>query len=107
MIGAVVTFVCCLFCAFPFIIVAKYDRNSMEPIGFWTGDKSLKGKVKEVKLYNEEMAKVYSYCAWAFFITGIVSFVSTKLAFACIFLDCTVGIYFVWKKYKSILAKYS
>lgn len=107
MVEKVICFICCLFCAFPFFIIGHYDKESREPIGFWSGDKSLKEKVKDVENYNKEMAKLYLYCAWFFFITGIIAFVHVIPAYICIAVESTLGIYIVWKKYKTILEKYS
>lgn len=107
MVEKVICFICCLFCAFPFLIIGYYDKGSTEPIGFWSGDTSLKKKVKDIKNYNKEMANLYLYCALAFMITGIIAFIHVISAYICIALESTLGIYLVWKKYKSILKKYS
>ena len=46
MVGRIAALVCCLLCAFPFFVIGVYDKDSSEPIDFWSGDTSLKAKVK-------------------------------------------------------------
>ena len=70
MVGRIIALVSCLMCAFPFFIIAAYNKNSREPITFWSGDTTLKAKVKNVQEYNREMAVLYKKCALAFF--GII-----------------------------------
>lgn len=103
----IVGLVCCVLCAFPLFVVGYYNKNSREPITFWAGDKSLKAKVKDVRGYNDEISKLYIKCAMAFLVTGIVCVVSFDVGIVCILLECTLGIYVVWKIYKSILFRHS
>ena len=107
MVGKIIALVSCLMCAFPFFIIAVYNKGSREPIGFWSGDTSLKGKVKNVREYNREMAGLYKKCGFAFLITGIVFLFLPIVGVALLCFACTVGIYLVYRKYKSILWKYS
>ena len=44
MVGRIVALVCCLLCAFPFFVISVYNKDSSEPINFWSGDTSLKDK---------------------------------------------------------------
>lgn len=70
--GGIIGFVSCLMCAFPLFVIAHYEKDNREPIVFWTGDKSLKEKVKDVKGYNQEMSKLYKRCALTFVIIGVI-----------------------------------
>ena len=72
MVGRIVALVCCLLCAFPFFVIGVYNKDSSEPINFWSGGTSLKDKVKDVKGYNTEMAGLYKKCALFFLLTGIL-----------------------------------
>ena len=103
----IVGLVRCLLCAFPFLIIAVYDKGSNEPINFWSGDTSLKKKVKNVRDYNREMAQLYKKCAIAFLITGAGFVIYPIIGIVLICLDCTVGIYIVYRNYKKILKTYS
>lgn len=103
----IIGLVACIMCAVPFLIIARYDKDSRDPVGFWSGDKSLKEKVKNVKDYNIEMAKLYGKCAIAFLLTGIIWFIWPLLGTIAVVFECTVGIYIVWKCYKKVLGKYS
>lgn len=107
MIAKIVGMICCLLCAFPLFIIGKYNKDSMTPINFWAGDTSLKDKIKDLKNYNAEMAGLYCNCALAFVITGLIFLIWEIAGCVIVLLDSTIGIYFVWKKYKAILAKYS
>lgn len=71
MAGRIIGLISCLMCAVPFLIISLYNRNSSEPINFWSGDTSLKKKVKNVCDYNKEMSGLYKRCAIAFLVAGI------------------------------------
>lgn len=107
MVERMAGFVCCLMCAIPFLIIAKYDKGSRDPIGFWSGDKTLKEKVKNIPEYNKEMAALYGKCAGAFLLTGFGYVILPFLGIVLICLDCSVGFYLAWRNYKKILGKYS
>lgn len=107
MFGRIVGLVCCILCALPFFIIATYNKDSMEPINFWSGDKTLKSKVKNVQDYNKEMALLYKKCAAAFLATGIVFLIEPIAGCILLCLDCTLGIYFSYRVYKRILKTYS
>ena len=83
MVGKIIALVSCLLCAVPFLIISIYNKDSKEPINFWSGDTSLKEKVADIKGYNKEMALLY-------------------LCF-----DCTLGIFLMYRVYKKILKRYS
>lgn len=72
MVGRIVGLVCCLLCAFPFLVIGIYNRDSIEPVNFRSGDTSLKDKVKDVKGYNTEMTGFYKKCAFFFLMAGIL-----------------------------------
>lgn len=99
--------VSCLLCAFPLFVIGYFGKSSREPISFWSGDKTLKEKVNNVEEYNSEIAKLYRNCALAFAVTGVVWIVYWWLGMILILLECTAGIYIVWKLYKKILSRYS
>ncbi|MBO5371818.1 MAG: hypothetical protein J6A75_03755 [Lachnospiraceae bacterium] len=107
MIGKIIAFVSCFLCAVPFLIISAYGKDSREPISFWSGDTTLKSKVKNLREYNREMAFLYRKCAIVFLLTGAAFFVGTILGVVLLCLDCTVGIYIVYRCYKKILHKYS
>lgn len=92
---------------FPFLIISIYNKNSDEPINFWSRDTTLKAKVKNVCDYNREMAMLYRKCAIVCLITGIMFLFVPVIGVIMVCLDCTVGIYLVYRKYKKILELYS
>ena len=107
MAGRIVGLVSCLLCALPFLIISIYNKNSEEPINFWSGDTTLKSKVKNVCDYNREMAMLYKKCAIAFLIAGIGFLLGSVIGVTMLCLDCTVGMYLVYRKYKKIWKLYS
>ncbi len=107
MVGRIIALVACLMCAFPFLIISKYEKDSMEPVPFWSGDTSLKAKVTNVHEYNREMCSLYQKCAIAFLITGLSFVASVWVGVILLVFDCTIGIYIVYRQYKKILSKYS
>lgn len=107
MVGRIIGLIACLLCAVPFLIISVYDKGSSTPISFWSGDKSLMEKVHDIAGYNKEMADLYKKCAIAFGIAGVGCLIHLVIGITIILLECTVGIYLVYKKYKIILKKYS
>lgn len=106
MIGRIIGLVACLLCAFPFFVLSG-DKNSGEPLQFWSGDRTLKEKVRNVPEYNREMAMLYKKCAIAFLLTGIGFLILPLLGVILVCFDCTLGIWLAYRSYKKILAAYS
>lgn len=104
--GRIIGLVACVMCAFPFLIISVYNRDSKEPINFWSGDTSLRAKVKNVCDYNKEMALLYKKYAIAFLIAGAGFLVMTEIGAGMVCFNCTFGIYLVYRKYKKILKMY-
>ncbi|MBD5455731.1 MAG: hypothetical protein HDR23_04550 [Lachnospiraceae bacterium] len=107
MVGRIVALVCCLLCAFPFFVIGVYNKESSEPINFWSGDTSLKDKVKDINGYNMEMAGLYKKCALCFLLTGVLFVVFPIAGIVSLVFDCSVGIYMAYRFYKGILKRYS
>ena len=107
MLERIICLFCCLLCAFPLFVVSKYDKEGNEPMGFWTNDKSLKSKVKNVSEYNKEMASLYKKCAYALVLAGLGGLIHPMVGLVLLGLECTVGIWVVYRCYKKTLAKYS
>ncbi len=107
MVGRIVGLVSCLMCAVPFLIISLYDRNSSEPIHFWSGDTSLKKKVKNIRDYNREMSELYKKCAIMFLVAGIGFIVYPAIGIILVCLNSTLGIYIMYRIYKKILHTYS
>ena len=120
MVGRIAAFISCVMCAIPFLIIAIYAKDSKEPINFWSGDTTLKSKVRNVQGYNKEMALLYKKCSIAFLVTGTGFLIMpvTGVIMACLIVmpvvgaillcfDCTLGIYLMYKNYKRILNLYS
>ena len=107
MVGRIIGLVSCIMCAFPFFIISIYNKGSKDPISFWSGDTTLKTKVKNVEKYNNEMVLLYKKYAIALLITGIGFLVNPIIGVIMVCFDCTLGIYLVYRNYKRILYIYS
>ena len=107
MLGRIIGLISCLMCAFPFLVIGVFNKDSKEPISFWSGDTTLKSKVKNVVEYNGKMAVLYKKCAIAFVISGVGWFISPVVGVIMICFDCTLGIWLVYKRYRKILDLYS
>lgn len=107
MVGRIIGLVSCLMCAAPFLIISVYNKDSKEPINFWSGDTALKSKVRNVTEYNSKMATLYKRCAVAFLISGMGFLILPVLGAVMVCSDCTLGIYLTYRSYKKILNMYS
>ena len=107
MAGRIISVICYLMCALPFWVIAKYQVNSKDPISFWSGDTSLKDKVKNVPDYNREMAAVYQKYAWTYVAAAVAGAIHPMAGVAVLAVACTAGIVLVFRAYKKILQKYS
>ena len=106
MAGRIIGFICYFMCAAAFWGIAKFGKDSKDPISFWSGDTSLKGKVKDVPAYNREMARVYTIYGWAYFAAAVGGAIH-PIAGVVIMLADLAAIFFVYRAYKKILSKYS
>ena len=88
-------------------LIGIFEKNSKEPITFWSGDKTLKSKVKDVTAYNLEMGMLYQKCAFAFMLSGICCLISLGFGIVMLVLDCTAGVYLMYRSYKRILERNS
>lgn len=107
MAGRIVGLISCIACAIPFLIIAVCNKDSKEPIHFWSGDTTLKRKVKNVKEYNREMALLYKRGFVAFLVAGIGFIVAPIAGVVLMCFDCILGFYLMYKDYKRILNTYS
>ena len=107
MVGQIVGLVCCLLCALPFFVIAHFGKDSGEPMSFWAGDNTLKGKVRDVRGYNYKMSRLYKKWSLAFVLAGILCLINDIAGIAGMILVSTIGIYIVWRSYKKILLEYS
>ena len=107
MAGRIISFISYILCAIAFWVIATYNKDSKDPISFWSGDRSLKDKVKDVTAYNREMAALYKKYAWAFAATAVAGAVHPLAGVAVLVPVCTIGIFLVYRAYKKILQKYS
>ena len=100
--------ICLFMCAVPFLIISVFNKDSVTPITFWSGgENKLKDKINNINAYNQEMALLYRKCAIAFLIAGICSCIHPIIGIILVVLECTIGVFFVYRNYKKILNKFS
>ena len=106
--GRIIGCFCCILCALPFLYLAwEGKQKNAAPLAFWSGDNSLKDKIKDSPAYNTEMSRLYKLVAYAFALAGIFCLIFPPIGVALIILESTAGIYPIWRVYKTILKKHS
>ena len=107
MLGRIIGFFSCALCALAFWGIAASGKNGKAPISFWTGDNSLKEKIRDVKAYNEKMAALYTKYAFSYLASGIGFLFHPIPGVVILCLSITVGIYLVYRQYKKYVNAYS
>ena len=108
MVGKFICFFCCLMCAFAFYAMGFGGKERTDPINYFSGDESLKDKVKDLKNYNAEMARMYRYWGLCWVVVGVLYFplpISGGVAVMIIALGIETIV--TYRVYKKILKKYS
>ena len=103
MLGQILCFFFTSICGVPFLLIPKFFVDLNTPISFWSGDHSLKDKVRDVPRYNAAMTKLYRRYAYAFFAAGLGFLVMPIVGIVLICLSCTIGIVLVYLEYRKIL----
>lgn len=107
MAGKIIALLCCILCAIPFFVIPALGKESNEPISFWTGDDSLRSIVTNVPEYNRKMGILYKFYGVSFIIAGIGFLFDLVIGTVILCLDCTLGIFIVYRVYKTILRSHS
>ena len=107
MIGQCIGCFSCMLCAIPFFVIAKLGKDGKNPIAFWSGDTSLKNIIQNVKEYNKGMAKLYNYYGLSFALAGLIMLFAPMLGIALCMVNCSLGIFVVFKMYKKLVNQYS
>jgi hypothetical protein len=107
MAARIIVFIVSVLCYLPWFYISTFQKDSEEPISFWSGDASLKDKVKDVNNYNNEMAQLYRKFSRIYLVSMIVSPFYPYAAVVLLCAGSLIGIYFLYKSYKKILSRYS
>ena len=92
-----------LICATPVYAIAFSGKNSKDPIPFFSGDKTLKDKIKNVKKYNIEMFKLYSFYATVNVLAAMSAIFITSLGSFILIFNSTFGLIPLYIRYKLIV----
>jgi len=108
MLGRFIGFFCCMLCALPFFYLAwEGKQKDAAPLSFWSGDDTLKEKIKDISSYNAEMSGLYRYSALAFSASALLCLIHPMAGIILICVESTLGIFVMHKVYSHILKKYS
>ena len=107
MAGKIVGLISCLFMCGSVFDHRDFRKKQQRTHHFLSGDKTLKSKVKDVIAYNLEMGMLYQKCAFAFMLSGICCLISLGFGIVMLVLDCTAGVYLMYRSYKRILERNS
>ena len=107
MLAGIVLCGSCLLCALVFFFMTVFGEKYSEPINFWSGDATLKSRIKDLPCYNADMSVLYRVWAAAWLIIALISLFSVAIGFALVLANVSVGVYTIHHFYKRILRKYS
>ena len=108
MIGQIIGCFCCVLCALPFFYLSwEGKQTDAAPLSFWSGDDSIKDKVKDIPAYNAEMSRLFLYTAAAFSAAALLCLIFPIAGIILVCINSTVGIWVIYKIYSRILKKYS
>ena len=102
----IIAVICTWMCAVPFLVIGLCSKNSRTPLGFWSGDNTLKDKVGNIAEYNKEMSAHFTRFGLLLIIPVIASAILPLLG---IVLECVffvVGCILLHRSYKKCLEKY-
>ena len=104
--GRIIGCFSCILCALPFFYLAwEGKQKNAAPLAFWSGDNTLRDKIKDIPAYNAEMSRLYRLYASSFVLSGIFCLIFPPVGIGMIVLNCTAGLYGLWRTYKQILNK--
>ena len=97
-----------MLCALPFFYIAWEGlQKNAAPIAFWAGDDTLKDKLADIPAYNAEMARLYRRYGASFALYGLLFLINSPIGIIAVCLECTVGLYLLFRSYQSILLRHS
>ena len=106
MFGRIIGCLCSVLCGLPFLYISIYEKKSNEPISFWNGDTTLKSKLKNIEDYNSKMSILYRNYSISYFVSAILYVISPIFGTITLCMNCTLGIFIVYKYYKKYLNMY-
>ena len=107
MLAGIVLCGSCLLCALVFFFMTVFGEKYSEPINFWSGDATLKSRIKDLPCYNADMSVLYRVWAATWMIISIISLFSVTIGFFLLLANVSFGVYTIHHFCKRILSKYS
>lgn len=104
MAGRIILSLSCLLCAGAFFLLAHICRISTSPVQFQTGsEKQLKAAVKDVPGYNRAMRTAFRRHGLAWLTDSILGAILPPAGVLGLGLLCTLGLYLLYRCYRSAL----
>ena len=111
--GLIIMLGCCFCCGAIFYGIGLWAERSKKPFGFWTFKEVRPESITNIPAYNRDNARMWKLYAVPYFLAGIFEFISiwetsaSWLSIALLIFACTAGIWWVIRRYRAILGKYS
>lgn len=103
MAAKLIGFACCLLCSAAFFGVRVLFPDDREPISFFTSDPQLKNRIKNIPLWNEKMLQAYRLYGLAWLMAAGLLLWNTGAGYIMIACNLTLGLAFVYLRYRSLL----
>ena len=107
MVGKIICLAVAFGCAALFYAIGRYAGKLDTPMGFWANAELDRDRITDVPGYNRENAVMWKgYSLW--YAAAAVAALFSEIAFLILLvLSCTLGLWFLIWRYKTILKKYS
>lgn len=102
----IITVICTWMCAMPFLVIGYFSKTSSQPLGFFTGDNTIKDKVGNVPEYNKEMSAKFFRFGLALLIPVVASAIYPIAGVILECVVCVVGCIWLYIWHKKLLEKY-
>ncbi len=108
MLGRFIGFFCCLLCALPFFYLSwEGKQKDAAPLAFWSGDDTLKDKVKDIPAYNAEMSRLFLCTACLFSAAAAFWLLHPLTGITALIVVLVFCTFVLHKAYILLLKKYS
>ena len=104
---------CCFGCGAMIYGIGLWAERSKKPFGFWTFKEVRPESITNIPAYNRDNSRMWKLYAMPYFLAGIFEFISiwmpsiSWLPIALLIFSCTIGIWWLIRRYQRIFRKYS
>ena len=100
-------------CGACFYGIGLWAERSKKPFGFWTWKEVKPESIRDIPAYNRENGKMWKLYAYPYFVVGFCAILGiwiplmNGLALGILLLNCSLGFWWVVRRYKHIYRKYA